>query len=88
MRAAVGLTISLLKLRIGVAIAASALAGIAVATGPGLAWWQFVGLALAILGASGAAGAFNHYYERDVDRLMRRTRTRPFASGTFKLNSS
>jgi heme o synthase len=84
MRAAVGLTISLLKLRIGVAIVASALAGIAVATGPGLAWWQIVGLAMAILGASGAAGAFNHYYERDVDRLMRRTRTRPFASGTFK----
>lgn len=84
MRAAVGLTISLLKLRIGVAIAASALAGIAVASGPGLAWWQIMGLALAILGASGAAGAFNHYYERDVDRLMRRTRTRPFASGTFK----
>ena len=84
MRAAVGLTISLLKLRIGVAIAASALAGIAVANGPGLAWWQIVGLALAILGASGAAGAFNHYYERDVDRLMRRTRARPFASGTFR----
>jgi heme o synthase len=84
MRAAIGLTISLLKLRIGVAIAASALAGIAVASGPGLAWWQIVGLALAILGASGAAGAFNHYYERDVDRLMRRTRARPFASGTFK----
>lgn len=84
MRAAVGMTVSLLKLRIGVAIAASALAGIAVASGPELAWWQVVGLALAILGASGAAGAFNHYYERDIDRLMRRTRTRPFASGTFK----
>jgi protoheme IX farnesyltransferase len=84
MRAAVGLTISLLKLRIGVAIAASALAGIAVASGPALAWWQIAGLSLAVLGASGAAGAFNHYYERDVDRLMRRTRARPFASGTFK----
>lgn len=84
MRAAVGMTVSLLKLRIGVAIAASALAGIAVANGPGLAWWQVAGLALAVLGASGAAGAFNHYYERDIDRLMRRTRARPFASGTFK----
>ncbi|HLX15274.1 MAG TPA: heme o synthase [Bradyrhizobium sp.] len=84
MRAAVGMTMSLLKLRIGVAIAASALAGIAVANGPGLAWWQVVGLALAVLGASGAAGAFNHYYERDIDRLMRRTRARPFASGAFK----
>jgi len=83
MRATIGMAISLLKLRIGVAIAASALAGIAVADGPGLAWWQPLGLALAILGASGAAGAFNHYYERDLDRLMERTCRRPFASGAF-----
>jgi protoheme IX farnesyltransferase len=84
MRATAGMAISLLKLRIGVAIAASALAGVAVADGPGLAWWQPIGLALAILGASGAAGAFNHYHERDLDRLMQRTRERPFASGAFK----
>ena len=61
MRAAVGHDDLAPEARIGVAIAASALAGIAVATGPGLAWWQIVGLALAVLGASGAAGAFNHY---------------------------
>jgi protoheme IX farnesyltransferase len=83
MLAAVRMTISLLKLRIGVAVAASALAGMAAANGPVLAWWQSVGLALAVLGASGAAGAFNHYYERDLDQLMRRTRSRPFASGAF-----
>jgi protoheme IX farnesyltransferase len=77
------MTISLLKLRIGVAVAASALAGMAAANGPVLAWWQSVGLAMAVLGASGAAGAFNHYYERDLDQLMRRTRSRPFASGAF-----
>jgi protoheme IX farnesyltransferase len=82
--AAVRMTISLLKLRIGVAIAASALAGMAAASGPALAWWQSAGLALAVLGASGAAGAFNHYYERDLDQLMRRTRSRPFASGAFR----
>ena len=84
MHATVGMTLSLLKLGIGVAIAASALAGVAVARGPALAWWQLIGLALAILGASGAAGAFNHYYERDLDRLMQRTCKRPFASGAFK----
>jgi protoheme IX farnesyltransferase len=84
MLAAVRMTISLLKLRIGVAVAASALAGMAAANGPVLAWWQSVGLALAVLGASGAAGAFNHYYERDLDQLMRRTRSRPFASGVFR----
>jgi len=50
MLAAVRMTISLLKLRIGVAVAASALAGMAAANGPVLAWWQSVGLALAVLG--------------------------------------
>ena len=83
MLAAVRMTIQLLKLRIGVAIAASALAGMAATTGPSLSLTQATAMALAVLFASGAAGAFNHYYERDLDRLMRRTRSRPFASGAF-----
>jgi protoheme IX farnesyltransferase len=84
MLAAIGMTVTLLKLRIGVAIAASALAGVAAAEGPALSAWQTATLALAVLGASGAAGAFNHYHERDLDRLMPRTCSRPFASGAFK----
>src|SRR5262245_24878753 len=84
MLAAMRMTVSLLKLRIGVAIAASALAGIAATAGTAPAWWQAAGLVLAVLGASGAAGAFNHYYERDLDRLMQRTRSRPFASGLLQ----
>src|SRR6476619_2196046 len=84
MLAAIRMTCSLLKLRIGGAVAASALAGMAAAKGPAISVAQASALVLAVLGASGAAGAFNHYYERDVDRLMRRTRARPFASGTFK----
>jgi protoheme IX farnesyltransferase len=84
MLTAIRMTVSLLKLRIGSAVAASALAGIVAANGPALAWWQAAGLTLAVLGASGAAGAFNHYHERDLDRLMRRTRARPFASGAFR----
>ena len=84
MLAAVRLTVSLLKLRIGIAIAASALAGIAATNGLPPSSWRVVAVALAVLGASGAAGAFNHYYERDLDRLMRRTRGRPFATGAFR----
>jgi protoheme IX farnesyltransferase len=84
MLAAVRMTCSLLKLRIGVAIAASALAGIAAAEGPSLSAAQIGALMLAVLGASGAAGAFNHYYERDLDQRMERTRNRPFASGAFQ----
>ena len=80
MLAAIRTAVSLLKLRIGLAIAASAAAGMAAANGPAPSPWRMLGVGVAVLGASGAAGAFNHYYERDLDRLMVRTRNRPFAS--------
>ncbi|MGB8279186.1 MAG: heme o synthase [Methylovirgula sp.] len=83
MLGAIRATFSLLKLRIGIAIAASALGGMAAAGGLRPSW-QIAGFAVAVLGASGAAGAFNQYYERDIDRLMRRTRSRPFADGMFR----
>lgn len=82
-------TVSLLKLRIGSFVALAALVGILTATagstGSGrLGWLEAAVFTLAVLGASGAAGAFNHYFERDRDRLMSRTRTRPFATGALK----
>ncbi len=49
-----------------------------------LGWVETLVFALAVLGASGAAGAYNHYYERDTDRLMARTFNRPFASKVLK----
>jgi protoheme IX farnesyltransferase len=64
MLAALRITCSLLKLRIGIAIAASALAGIAASEGPPVSLLQSGALVLAVLGAAGAAGAFNHYYDR------------------------
>ena len=84
MLAAVKIASSLLKLRIGVAIAASALAGAAAADGPALPTWKTALFAVAVLGASGAAGAFNHYHEREFDARMARTRSRPFASGLLR----
>lgn len=84
MLAATRIVFTLLKLKIGIAIAASSLAGLAVTRGPGIPAGEIAALALAVLGASGAAGAFNHYHERDSDRSMRRTRSRPFASGRLK----
>ena len=81
MLAATKIVITLLKLRIGVAIAASALAGLAATSGEAATAGEIAALALAVLGASGAAGAFNHYYERESDRKMARTAGRPFASG-------
>ncbi|MGB3391577.1 MAG: heme o synthase [Pseudaminobacter sp.] len=84
MLAAARIVVTLLKLRIGLAIAASALAGLAATTGDPVSAGRIAALILAVLGAAGAAGAFNHYYERDSDRLMARTAGRPFASGQLK----
>ena len=72
------------KLRIGIVIAFTALAGIAVTPGPALAAWQVLVLGLAVLVSSASAGAFNQYYERDLDRRMARTQRRPFATGVFQ----
>jgi protoheme IX farnesyltransferase len=69
------------KLRIGVVITFTALAGLAVSGGPSLSALQLVVLTLAVLISSASAGAFNQYYEHDTDPLMSRTKNRPFATG-------
>jgi heme o synthase len=75
--------LGIFKLRIGVLIMISALAGLAITPGPAIGVMQGLVLALAVLVASAAAGAFNQFYEADADRLMARTRNRAFASGAL-----
>jgi protoheme IX farnesyltransferase len=72
------------KLRIGVVITFTALAGIAVTPGAPLAAWQLAVLTLAVLVSSASAGAFNQYYEHDIDPLMARTQKRAFATGELE----
>jgi protoheme IX farnesyltransferase len=74
---------SVFKLRIGMAIMLTALAGVAVTPGANPGAWQVLVLALGVLVSSAAAGAFNHYAERDLDARMSRTRGRPFVTGRF-----
>ncbi len=76
--------LSVFKLRIGVAIAVSALAGLAVSPGANLSGWQVAALAIGILMSAASAGAYNQYAERDLDAIMARTRNRPFVNGTFR----
>lgn len=71
------------KLRIGVLIMLTALAGVAIAPGAAPPAWQVLLMALAVLVSSASAGAFNQFVEADSDRLMRRTRHRAFASGAL-----
>ena len=80
----VGQVWTVFKLRIAFAIMLCALAGMAVAGAPALPAWKASVLALAVLLSAAAAGAFNHYVERDLDARMARTRTRPFVTGAFR----
>jgi heme o synthase len=75
--------LSLFKLRIGVLIMITALVGLAVTPGASLQLGQVIVLALSVLVASAAAGAFNQYGEHDSDRLMARTRRRAFVTGAL-----
>jgi len=74
---------SVFKLRIGVVIMLSALAGLAITPGPLPSTFQVFVLAIAVLVSAASAGAFNQYAERDIDGLMKRTADRPFVTGTF-----
>ena len=76
--------LNLFKLRIGVAIAFAAAAGLAVEGGTKPAVHNAFLLILSVLAASAAAGAFNQYVEVDLDRRMARTRGRPFVTGALK----
>jgi heme o synthase len=85
MRTLVGQIWSVFKLRISFAIMLCALAGMAVTAGDGPTTSQTLVLALAVLLSAAAAGAFNHYVERDLDALMPRTAMRPFVTGEFRV---
>ena len=77
----IGLCAALFKLRIGFAITLASLGGAVLAAGQWLPALDTLVLAVAVLLASSGAGAFNHYYDRDIDAVMGRTRGRPFVNG-------
>ena len=76
--------LNLFKLRIGFAIALTAVAGLMIAPGGAIAGWQAAVLTLAVLVSSAAAGAFNQFYEVDLDKRMARTQRRPFVTGRMR----
>jgi protoheme IX farnesyltransferase len=79
--------VGLFKLRIGLVIALTALGGVAVQPGRGPGAGAVALLFVGVLLASAAAGAFNQWWEADLDRGMKRTRGRPFASGALRVHA-
>ncbi len=79
--------LELMKLRIGAMIALTAVTGYA-AVAPEVHALPALTLAVAMVLGSGASAVFNHVWDRDIDRLMRRTRHRPLAAGTASVHSA
>jgi protoheme IX farnesyltransferase len=75
---------NLLKMRIGVVMMLTALVAMVVTPGPQPSALEILVLAFAVLISAGSAGAFNQYYEVDIDRRVPRTCNRPFVTGYFQ----
>lgn len=75
---------NLMKLRIGFVMMLTALVAMVATPGGSLGVFEAFVLAMGIILSAGAAGAFNQYYEVDLDRLMPRTQNRPFVTGRFQ----
>jgi protoheme IX farnesyltransferase len=69
-----------MKLRIGLMVVLMAVMGY-VAVADHVHPVQLAVLSLAMLLGSASSSVFNHFYDRDIDLIMKRTRSRPLASG-------
>jgi protoheme IX farnesyltransferase len=72
--------IQIMKLRIGLMVVLMAVMGY-VAVADKVNPVHLAVLSLAMLLGSASSSVFNHFYDRDIDQIMVRTRKRPLASG-------
>ena len=52
--------------------------------GPALDYWGLLHIVIAGSLASAGSSALNHYYDKDIDHIMKRTSVRPIPSGRMK----
>ena len=76
--------LDLTKPRITMLVTATAAAGYALGSAGGVDYLRFFHTSLGIALLSSGIGALNQYIERDLDRLMRRTETRPLPAGKLQ----
>jgi protoheme IX farnesyltransferase len=75
--------IELLKLRIGVLLTITAMAGY-FAVAEMVQWGPLLAVIVAMMLCSSGSSVFNHFYDRDIDQKMERTANRPLASGAME----
>ncbi len=71
----------LFKLRICVLITFTAIVGSIAAQGSDISVYKMALLILATMMAASGASAYNHYFDMDIDRVMKRTTARPIPFG-------
>lgn len=71
----------LFKLRICSLITFSAIVGLIAAQSKDFTFGKLLFLVIATMLASTSASAFNHYFDSDIDSLMKRTKKRPLPAG-------
>jgi protoheme IX farnesyltransferase len=75
--------LELTKPRISLLVTVTAVPSLLLAAGGFPDPIRFWGTLLGTVLAAGSAASFNHYVDRDIDALMRRTRTRPLPAGVL-----
>ena len=73
--------LELTKPEISFLVAISALAGFLLGSPVTVDWVSLVALLVGVTLTAAGSGALNHYYERELDRKMKRTAQRPLPSG-------
>lgn len=77
----IGRYLELFKLRICSLITFSAIVGLIATASPGATLGTAAFLVAATMLAAASASAFNHYFDSDIDSVMKRTSSRPLPSG-------
>lgn len=78
---------ALLKPRVISLVVFTGVVGLILAPGPFNLWTALISI-LCICLASGGAGAINMWYDRDIDRIMHRTVTRPLPAGRLQASDA
>lgn len=77
----------LLKLKLTLAVVFSGVFGYCLAADQ-ITWWRVAVLVVASTAITGAANIINQIIEKDSDRLMKRTATRPLPTGRLSINEA
>ncbi|WP_460976943.1 heme o synthase [Spirosoma knui] len=79
--------IELVKLKLTLAVVFSGVFGYCLAADH-IEWWKIIVLTIASIAITGAANIINQIIEKDSDKLMKRTATRPLPTGRLTVNEA